>query len=221
MNSTNDYEKIPISKQDLKYVYNQIHNNITSKLDLHLPTLNNDPLKSKVASALDEFLMEAFDLAKSAFIIDGQNIESNENIAISDLLALKAKETVEPFDLNINSRLRDVLLQVEQETVELTRLRRELPYQAQQTYENLVTLTDREVSRMLETLEEVETKEQDETEGNVIPNFSDILEDYETHILTLNELKKVIPLRKAELDKFDETIQFLETAYKKQQTELQ
>ncbi|KAK6199263.1 kinetochore protein Mis14 like-domain-containing protein [Scheffersomyces amazonensis] len=225
MNGTTDYEKIAISKQDLKYVYNQILNKTTSKLDLHLPTSNNDPLKAKVGNLLDEFLLEAFELAKSAFIIDGKDIDAGDQLSISEILSLRAKETVEPFDLNINSRLREILLQVEQETVELTKLRRELPFKAKESYDNLVSSTDKEVSTILELLEQQEKEEEEKDDilmnEDEIPNFSSLLQDYERHILTLNDLKKSIPLRKAELDRFDETIQFLETAYKKQQIEFQ
>ena len=54
MSGNNDYEKLQLSKQDLRYLYGQILNSTTSKLDLHLPTSNNDPLKTKVANVPEQ-----------------------------------------------------------------------------------------------------------------------------------------------------------------------
>ena len=74
MSGNNDYEKLQLSKQDLRYLYGQILNNTTSKLDLHLPTSNNDPLKTKVANLLDDFIIDAFEMAKQSIMIDGYDM---------------------------------------------------------------------------------------------------------------------------------------------------
>lgn len=212
-----DYEKITLSKQDLRYIYGQILNRTTSKLDLHLPSLRSDPLKNKVANVLDEFLLGTFDLAKSSLVIDGQEMAYDDNDNdIKDLLTLKPREKVEPFDLATNSKLRDILLQVEEETTSLTRLRRELPVRVKDAYQKLVTKTDSEVSTLLAELD----AQTDQTEPDInIPNMDETAADYEKHILILNDLNKTIPARKAELDRYDETILFLEVAYQQQEKE--
>ncbi|KAK6454284.1 kinetochore protein Mis14 like-domain-containing protein [Scheffersomyces xylosifermentans] len=225
MNNNSDYERIKLSKQELKYIYTQILNETTEKLNLHLPASNGDPLKSKVATVLDEFLLGAFDLAKSAFVIDGIDMGADEHAEtpINDILSPQTREVVEPFDSGVNKRLRDVLLNVEQETVQLTKLRRELPVRAKQAYLDLVSRTDKEVSTILEELERLANAEQgqeDEDTEKAIANIEDISQDYESHILILNELKRTIPVRRAELDSINETIQFLEKAYNHQQKEL-
>ncbi|ABN65017.2 predicted protein [Scheffersomyces stipitis CBS 6054] len=221
MNST-DYEKLNLSKQELKYVYSQIASKTTSKLDLHLPTSNNDPLKIKVASVLEEFLLGAFDMAKSGFVVDGNDMGTSKT-AMSDILSLKARETVEPFDLETNARLRDILLKVEQETIEVTTLRRELPARAKQMYLELVSNTDKEVSAILEDLEKAAHTEEEASTAElerILPHIDEFVKDYESHIHILNELKRAIPSRKAELDSLTETIDFLEKAYSQQQKEL-
>ncbi|ODV80751.1 Mis14-domain-containing protein [Suhomyces tanzawaensis NRRL Y-17324] len=207
-----DYEKIALSKQDLRHVYSQVLQLTTAKLDLHLPTSDNDPLKNKVAGVLDEFLLGAFELAKSGLVVDGHAIDDG---SIHELLSLKRKETVEPFDLAINTRLREVLLQVEQETIELTKLRRELPAKARGAYQELVRRTDGELSSILAGLE----AEEDEDFEVSVPNIGEISSEYEKHVLMLNDLKKTIPERKAELDRYDETLRFLEEAYRRQEAE--
>lgn len=228
MSGNNDYEKLQLSKQDLRYLYGQILNNTTSKLDLHLPTSNNDPLKTKVANLLDDFIIDAFEMAKQSIMIDGYDMSGRKNPKpISELLSLKSKEKIEPFDFELNAQLRDVLEHVEQETIQVSKLRRELPSRARETYDNLISNTDKDVSTILAELDselqqELHNDDDDETgkdDLSLVPRIDSIVEDYQQAFLILNNLKRKIPEQKSELDKLDETIQLLETAYRRQQSE--
>lgn len=228
MSGNNDYEKLQLSKQDLRYLYGQILNNTTSKLDLHLPTSNNDPLKTKVANLLDDFILDAFEMAKQSIMIDGYDMSGRKNPKpISELLSLKSKEKIEPFDFELNAQLRDVLEHVEQETLQVSKLRRELPSRARETYDNLISNTDKDVSTILAELDselqqELHNDDDDETgkgDLSLVPRIDSIVEDYQQAFLILNNLKRKIPEQKSELDKLDETIQLLETAYRRQQSE--
>lgn len=228
MSGNNDYEKLQLSKQDLRYLYGQILNNTTSKLDLHLPTSNNDPLKTKVANLLDDFIIDAFEMAKQSIMIDGYDMSGRKNPKpISELLSLKSKEKIEPFDFELNAQLRDVLEHVEQETIQVSKLRRELPSRARETYDNLISDTDKDVSTILAELDselqqELHNDDDDETgkdDLSLMPRIDSIVEDYQQAFLILNNLKRKIPEQKSELDKLDETIQLLETAYRRQQSE--
>lgn len=229
MSGNNDYEKLQLSKQDLRYLYGQILNNTTSKLDLHLPTSNNDPLKTKVANLLDDFILDAFEIAKQSIMIDGYDMSGRKNPKpISELLSLKSKEKIEPFDFELNAQLRDVLEHVEQETIQVSKLRRDLPSRARETYDNLISNTDKDVSTILAELDselqqELHNDDDDDDEpgkdDSLIPRIDSIVEDYQQAFLILNNLKRKIPEQKSELDKLDETIQLLETAYKRQQSE--
>ncbi|CAG87054.2 DEHA2D10010p [Debaryomyces hansenii CBS767] len=228
MSGNNDYEKLQLSKQDLRYLYGQILNNTTSKLDLHLPTSNNDPLKTKVANLLDDFIIDAFEMAKQSIMIDGYDMSGRKNPKpISELLSLKSKEKIEPFDFELNAQLRDVLEHVEQETIQVSKLRRELPSRARETYDNLISNTDKDVSTILAELDselqqELHNDDDDETgkdDLSSMPRIDSIVEDYQQAFLILNNLKRKIPEQKSELDKLDETIQLLETAYRRQQSE--
>lgn len=228
MSGNNYYEKLQLSKQDLRYLYGQILNNTTSKLDLHLPTSNNDPLKTKVANLLDDFIIDAFEMAKQSIMIDGYDMSGRKNPKpISELLSLKSKEKIEPFDFELNAQLRDVLEHVEQETIQVSKLRRELPSRARETYDNLISNTDKDVSTILAELDselqqELHNDDDDETgkdDLSLMPRIDSIVEDYQQAFLILNNLKRKIPEQKSELDKLDETIQLLETAYRRQQSE--
>lgn len=148
-------------------------------------------------------------------MIDGQDITfEGTHQYIKDLLTLKPREKVEPFDLAINSKLRDILLQVEEETTALTRLRRELPIRVKDAYQNLVKKTDSEISTLLAELDEQNVTS--DPEVTIPDNMDEIANEYEKHILILNDLNKTIPARKAELNRYDDTILFLEVAYQQQ-----
>lgn len=224
MSGNNDYEKLNLSKQDFKYLYSQIYNSMTSKLDLHLPTSNNDPLKTKVANSLDDFILDAFEMAKQAIVIDGHDMSGRTNMQhISDLLSLQSKEKIEPFDFKLNAELREVLEQVEQETIQVSKLRKDLPSKARDIYTDLISNTDNEVSTILADLDSAAQKEAQDDEAEhetedqaLIPRIDTITEDYQDALLILNGLKKSVPEQKAELGKLDETIELLEAAYRRQ-----
>lgn len=226
MNGKNDYEKLQLTKQDLSYLYSQILDRTKSKLDLHLPTANNDdPLKAKVANLLDGFIVDAFEIARKSMIIDGKDMASGAGQHISELFSLKYKEKVEPFNVEINAKLRGLLEHVDQETMEVTRLRRELPFRALTSYRELISSTDGEVSHIIASLEEEleklnQTSDEDDSKLNgMIPKIDLMSDDYQTALNRMASLKKNIPEQKAELDKLNETLQFLEIVYRQQQKE--
>lgn len=222
MNVNDDYEKIALSKQDLKFVYGQIVSSTISKLDLHLPEKNNDPMKDNIANLLDEFIVGGFDLLKYALIVDGIDMShESDRESISKILSLKPKEKVEDFDASINAKLRDVLLRVEEETMDVTRLRREIPSRAKEAYKSIVSQTDMEITQILEETESefIDKNSEEENIMNSIENIDELANEYEKHILRLQQLKNSIPERKAELSRLQETINFLEDAYNKQKEE--
>lgn len=224
MSHNGDYEKLQLSKQDLRYIYGQILNNTTSKLDLHLPTSNNDPLKTKVAHLLDDFILDAFEMAKQAIIIDGYDLSGRKDTQpISELLSLKSREKIETFDFELNAKLRDVLENVEKETIQVTKLRRDLPHRARDTYDKLISTTDADVStilaQMVSPAQELDADNEDMDDSAVIPRLDEIVDDFEATLMRMSDLKKNIPEQKAEMDKLDETIELLETAYRRQEDE--
>lgn len=189
-----------------------------AKLDLHLPSTHSDPLKNQVATVLDDFLKEVFEMAKSAMVVDGEDMEELGR-AILELVSLKPKEIVEPFDVEVNNRLRDVLLQVEQETVLLTTMRRVLPEKARELYGRLVSDTDEDVSRVLEQLDKEEV-EQGEEDKNEIDVDHEAIESYEKYVLLLDGLKNSVPETKMRLDRYDQALEFLEEVEEKRRREI-
>ena len=210
--SNSHYEKIGLSAHELRYVYGQIYNRAKERLDIHLPQEGEDNVafKNLVFEYISDLLVEGFELAKHSVVIDGRDVDDR----IVDVLRLQPKEVIAPLDVSINDRLRQVLLNVEQKTIEVTKLRREIPAQVHAVYDDLVASVDSQVSKILEDIEN--SGEDVEEVDDMIPRFEDIdamVDDFEHHIFILNELKQSIPKCKAELDRFDETILFLENTH--------
>jgi kinetochor protein Mis14/NSL1 len=77
-------EKISISLADVKHLQLQFAKDATEKLDLYLPTTDtSDPLKSTVASLVDDFIYEIFENAKGGLDVDGMR-ESDELRSLLD-----------------------------------------------------------------------------------------------------------------------------------------
>lgn len=222
-----NHDKLQLTKQDLRYIYNELLNNVLTKLNLHLPTTDTDPLKNQVSNLLHDYVMEVFEIAKYGMIVDGIDMADKSAYSISELLSIRPKEKTEPFDFELNSQLRSILQSIEQETIQVTKLRREVPNDIHQMYNSLINDTDGEVTSFLQQLDQNHDNDNDNNNNNNnnnnnqstqpqfhdIPRLDQMIKDYEAHIQSLSNLKHVIPQQKAELDKLDEITQFLEDKY--------
>lgn len=199
------------------------------KLNLHLPTSDDDPMKNKVTNMLHDYLKDVFEMAKYAMVVDGVDLGSKKANGLADLLSLRPKEKTEPFDFELNSKLREILQDIEHETVEVTSLRKQIPGEFKQRYGQVVAEIDEEVSTFLSALEknndnDNEPNNNDNDNNGFNESFNDfndktngklddMLNEYETHLIQLNQLKSSIPKQKAEIQTINELITFLEEKY--------
>lgn len=221
MSANQHYEKILLSKQDLAHLYRQFVLASQAKIKHHLPVSDShDPLRVEVENIITDHLAEAFEMAKLAFIVDGRDLGDDE-VSIRDILSLQPSEEVVPFDTQLNHKLRSIIQQVEKETTEVTRLRRELPQQARDAYESLVSTTDHEVTAIISELADSipVVKQRIPTVEETVPNLTEIVGELQESVRSLYELKTTLPLHQAQLDSLNQTMQFLEDNYRRQQAE--
>lgn len=219
MSAHQHYEKILLTKQDLAHVYRQFVDSAQTKIKHYLPVSDsNDPLQIEVENLVNEHLAEVFEMAKSALIVDGHDL-GQEDVSIKDLLSLKPTEEVVPFDTDLNQKLRLIIQNVEKETTEVTRLRRELPQRARDAYESLVANTDQEVTTLIKELNDYETPQKLPSLLDTIPKSEELADEFLQSVLKLHALKNFLPKHRAQLDSLNQTIQFLEDSYRKQESE--
>lgn len=222
MSANQHYEKISLSKQDLAYLYRQFVDASKAKIEQNLPNAGPlDPLQVEVENIINDYLAEAFEMAKLAFIVDGHDL-GEESTLFREILLLKPSEEVLPLDHELNQKLRSIIQQVELETTEVTRLRRELPQQAKDAYEQLVSTADREVTAIVKDLSKSVPDEEKPKYSfeETIPHSAEITEELEESIKMLYELKMALPAHQAQLNSLNDTIQFLQNNYERQQSEV-
>lgn len=214
MIAKNHYSKILLSKQELTKVYKTLKQEAETKLLLHLPNCStDDPYRIDVENVLQEHLSEVFESAKLALIVDGVDLEK-ENVSIEDFLAVEPHIETVPYDPSINLQLRLILQKVEAKTHQVTRLRRELPFQARDAYEQLIASADREYSAILE---KADLGAADEIE---IVDEALILKDYSSAIDNLCEVRKLLPMQQQRVSSYNQVIDFLANLYEAQKTEV-
>lgn len=211
MSASKHYEKISLTKQDLAHVYKQFINAVQDKAEHFMPVSGrDDPLRVDVENLVIETITEVFEMAKWAIIVDGNDF-SQEDLSVKDVLLLQPTEEVMPFDTQLNLTLRGLIQEVERETTEVTRLRRELPERAKDAYDLLVTTTDQEVTALLKSLNEADEAEEPSPElETTVPNADDLTKNYEESILRLQALKRDLPEQITTMGSWGQTMEFLD-----------
>lgn len=224
----NGHEKLQMTKQDLIFVYNQLLGSIIPKIETHLP--QKDHIRDEVLDLLHDFLIEVFEDAKHAMIVDGIDLSAN-NSSIQDVLSIKPREKTEPFNIEENDKLRDILKSFEEETIEVTKLRKKIPQDISSVFDSIIDSTDAEVTQILNELEDKDTpdkenneednndqeskdnKEEDKGEDKEEDTKNQMINDYEQHLIKLLELKEQIPKQLSEIDRLNEITVFLQNKY--------
>lgn len=213
MSASKHYEKISLTKQDLAHVYKQFIAAVQDKSEHFMPVSErDDPLRIDVENLVNDTITEVFEMAKWALIVDGHDF-NRENISIKDVLLLQPTEEVMPFDTQLNLTLRELIQEVERETTEVTKLRRELPDRAKDAYELLVTATDQEVTTVLEELSsEYQNKDPEPlpTMERTIPNADNLIKDFEESIARLTALKNDLPEHSTRMTSWGKTMDLLD-----------
>lgn len=153
-------------------------------------------------------------MTRHGLIVDG--VDMSTRPALKDHLAAP-REEIEPFDFELNDRLRALYGKVDELTLEIASLRRKLPEEATKVYSE--ALKKRRISQKLEdeeilketeetvnALEEEVDKAEDEAR---LEQLQQIKQDYYDTITKLGTLIKTVPESKAQVDQLDETLAFL------------
>lgn len=212
MVSKHHYPKIALSKQELSKLFKLLKKVLEDKLQLHLPKCGAvDPHRVEVENILNQHLAEILDDVKCSLLVDGIDLEE-ENMSIPSILALEPYVQVEPYDPELNIKLNDVLREIENQTISITSLRREIPLQTSDAYEQLVITADEEVKAAL-----------GEAEIPAMPPCSpldaQVTTNYQEAIKNLSHVHDNLPVLENKIKSYNQVYDFLVSVYNQQNNE--
>lgn len=200
------HEKLQLVGEDVKYLKSQFSEASEAKLSLHLPT--DDSLKVRVKELVEEFIQETFEMARHSMVVNGVDMTTQESLSGA---LTRDTEAVEPFDVELNEKLRNMYAQVDEETMEVTKLRRQVPEEAKQAYLDKLQENEDALRRAEEEQEEkdqAEQEENDELPKSSVP-WERIQEDYHDTLKLIHSLVKSVPEVYSGLNELQEALEFV------------
>jgi kinetochor protein Mis14/NSL1 len=196
--SDNLHNKLQLVSEDVKFLKSQFHESAETKLDLHLPT--EDSLKTRVRELVDEFIHETFELARHSIVVNGVDMSTQDTLVDS----LQKEEVVEPFDVELNEKLRNLYAEVDERTLEVTELRRQIPNQASEIYKQ-------KLKQEQDLLDQALPNEDQSTVNDepISLPINRIQTDYEDTLQLIKSLSKSVPELYSDLNELQEVIDFL------------
>ncbi|CAR31009.1 hypothetical protein ZYGR_0P03150 [Zygosaccharomyces rouxii] len=186
--------KIQVSSDQLRSIYGQLYDVLQEKASLHLPELD-DPVSREVNLQLQLFLTNVMEMAFNSLKIDGP--------PANDILNSRC----EPFDLELNERVRKSYETWEEETVKVANLKRA----AQETINNVW------MENQMDYLRELDSKIDAEPATDTSDNASYALEQYpiDTQLYTdslesLSKTQSKLPHMRNQLQKLQLLLQHLQ-----------
>lgn len=195
--------KIQISSDQLRSIYGQLYDVLQEKASLHLPELDNDPVSKEVNLQLQLFLTQIMEMAFNSLKIDG--------LPANDILSSRC----EPFDLELNEKVRKAYETWEEETVKVANLRRA----AQETIRNLWIQNESEYLKELES--KIDSNENVNMDEDVIANsnlddsedrqrYSIDAQSYSSSLESLSRTQSQLPHMRNQLQKLHHLLQHLQ-----------
>lgn len=228
-------KKLDVTVEQLRSIYGQLYDLLEEKAALHLPNdidaerkrgHTDDSVKREVQIQLQEFLTQVMDMASNSLRvvnIDDENMEASgkrNKLSIKDLIMKSQEKYVEPFDLELNEKVRKSYQEWEDQTVKVSQLRQNGPDHVNQLY---VKARDQFLSQLdsrIENLQESATKppEEEKIEVEIEEDVSEdeqywqrIKEQYEQSLTYLHDAQTQIPQTRSDLNKIKNLIAYLET----------
>lgn len=210
-----EQQKVALALADVKHLQAALSKEAKNKLDLYLPNADDkDPLKSKVFSLVDDFIYEIFERSKDGMEIDGMDrsvslrsmLENPTNgtywrcLVYWDSMTNYNCKEVEPFDFALQEEVRKLYQEVEDETMRLTKLRREKPQSLKRSYEESFNSSMEKLhslEREIEALEEEEDSRDTELDAHMDkvqslrPKLDEMTREYADSLHSLKEIRDV------------------------------
>ncbi|KAK9372683.1 kinetochore protein Mis14 like-domain-containing protein [Lipomyces chichibuensis] len=210
------HQKLQLVSQDVRFLQRKLLDIAKAKIDSNFPTQQSggqDPLKEQVEEILKQFILRTIELSKFSLVvngIEGANPSLDSLMRGADLDKEEDADKYEPFDLELNEQVRELYAQIDEETVEVTKLRRETPLRALESYKSKLEMLDEQ--RTNAQTDDVAMDDADSADVKVeefLPRRESIMADFEKLIATLREMKKSVPAAASKLDRAEAAVTHL------------
>ncbi|AQZ09435.1 NSL1 (YPL233W) [Zygosaccharomyces parabailii] len=191
--------KIDVTVGQLRAIYGQLYDVLQEKAALHLPE-GQDPVSKEVRMQLQLYLAGVMEMGVNSLRVDGGDAK--------DVLATRC----EPFDLELNERVRGAYEEWEDETVRVANLRRA-------AQEQIVKLYNESKNSYLDSLDEIiDGQGQQQTAGEENQPSPDRTEltsptqDYHSSLNSLAEAQAHLPRLRSQLEKLSQLLHHIQDA---------
>ncbi|KAK9370969.1 kinetochore protein Mis14 like-domain-containing protein [Lipomyces kononenkoae] len=211
------HQKLQLVSQDVRFLQRMLADNAKAKIDANFPAQlagdGQDPLKDQVEEIVKQFVLRTVELSKYSLVVNGiegadPTLESLMKGAFLD--KEEEADKYEPFDLELNEQVRELYAQIDEETVAVTKLRREAPLRARETYKSKLDRLDEQ--RAKAQIEHALVDDSDFTSNKMeefLPHRDDVVSNFETLVATLRDIKKSVPATSSKLDRAEAALTHL------------
>ncbi|KAI8133104.1 hypothetical protein DUD61_003216 [Geotrichum candidum] len=202
--------KLQLTAEDARYVREKFLVAVDDKINYHLPAQlvfddgaqqqQEDPMRSKVEDLVK-------DLTRHGLMVDGVDMSTRPNLR-DDLAA--PKEEIEPFDFELNDRLRQLYGRVDDLTLEIARLRKRVPAESTRLYQHALERR-RELEQQAASEPDADAEDTVDADTDArLQQLRDIKHTYYDAIGGLDELISTIPETKTQLEQLEQAVQFIQ-----------
>lgn len=225
-------KKLDVTVEQLRSIYGQLFDLLEEKAALHLPNDNeaegkgeptDDNVRREVQIQLQDFLTQVMDMASSSLRvvnIDDEDMKASgkpNKISIKDLIMKSQEKFVEPFDLELNEKVRKSYQEWEDQTVKVSQLRQNGPNHVNELYvkarDQFLSGLDSRIESLQESTTEPPEEEEEQMEQDVSGDeqyWQGIKAQYEQSLIYLNNAQTQIPQARSDINKIKNLIAYLE-----------
>ncbi|QEU59726.1 Nsl1 [Kluyveromyces lactis] len=189
-------DKLDITQKQLRFLHKQFKEIIDEKVRTALPeSSEDDQISQEIQLQLDQFLMDVLEMAGESMNV----VDAGKGTTVKSVIQEVQKEYTEPFDVELNEKVRKLYQEWEDETVKVSKLRREAPQVAVSEYtkqENqLLEEIDSLIAKMDSSQPNLQNEDQDEgqSEGKKKEYWNQVANQYGSILTSLKEINDKIP----------------------------
>lgn len=211
-----------VTVEQLRSIYGQLYDALDEKMGLHLPAEaaeGKDHVRREVGLQLQDFLSQVMEMASSSVRVVNSD-DSSGKMSVSELISKSQEKYVEPFDLELNEKVRQAYQEWEDQTVQVALLRRNAPQQVNQAY---AAARDTFLSRLDARIEQLQAEDHagvdpeqeldatDSVDAGIDDGYwEEAAKEYEKSLLTLRDAQARIPQTRSDITKMKNLVAYLD-----------